>query len=104
MPEQLPLLRALWPGPLVCRWNVNPVFGPYGYADAEKQLAPFDRIQQPDPATLALLASTLAGVCGKGQPAYVTVSNEAEGCGPLSIVRLAEAIAALKKSDNPSPV
>ncbi len=103
LPEQLPLLRALWPGPLVCRWNVNPVFGPYGYADAEKQLAPFDRIQQPDPATLALLASTLAGVCGKGQAAYVTVSNEAEGCGPLSIVRLAEAMAALKKSENPSP-
>ncbi|QMV73803.1 DUF72 domain-containing protein [Comamonas piscis] len=103
MPEQLPLLRALWPGPLVCRWNVNPIFGPYGYADAEKQLAPFDRIQQPDPPTLALLASTLAAVCGKGQPAYVTVSNEAEGCGPLSIVRLAQAIADLKKPDHAGP-
>lgn len=98
MPEQLPLLRALWPGPLVCRWNVNPIFGPYGYADAEKQLAPFDRIQHPDPPTLALLASTLAGICGKGQPAYVTISNEAEGCGPLSIVRLAQAIADLPKA------
>ncbi|MFG5775906.1 DUF72 domain-containing protein [Comamonas sp. J-3] len=95
MAEQLPLLRALWPGPLVCRWNVNPVFGPYGYADAEQKLAPFDRIQQPDDATVQLLARTIAGICGKGQPAYVTVSNEAEGSGPLSILRLAEALQAL---------
>ena len=91
--EQLPMLRNLWPGPLVCRWNVNPVFGPYGYADAEQKLAPFDRIQQPDDPTLQLLARTVAGICGKGQQAYVTISNEAEGCAPLSMVRLAQAIA-----------
>lgn len=91
--EQLPLLRALWPGPLVCRWNVNPVFGPYGYAEAEQKLAPFDRIQQPDDATLEALARTVAGICGKGQQAYVTISNEAEGCAPLSMLRLAQAIA-----------
>ena len=96
--EQLPLLRQLWPGPLVCRWNVNPVFGPYGYADAEVKLAPFDRIQHPDDATLAVLARTLHGICGKGQPAYVTISNEAEGCGPASIVRLANAVAALSST------
>jgi len=29
--EQLPVLRALWPGPLVCRWNLNPLHGAYGY-------------------------------------------------------------------------
>lgn len=23
--EQLPLLRMLWPGPMVCRWNLNPL-------------------------------------------------------------------------------
>eukprot|EP01034_Spumella_vulgaris_P002304 gene2304-2994_t len=34
--DQLPMLRALWPGPLVCRWNLNPVHGPYGYEDAER--------------------------------------------------------------------
>jgi len=28
-----------------------------------------------------------------GQPAYVIVSNNAEGCAPLSIARLAEVIA-----------
>lgn len=95
--DQLPLLRALWPGPLVCRWNVNPIFGPYGYGDAEKLLAPFDRIQHPDEATLTALARTIHGVCGKGQPAYITISNEAEGCGPASIVRLASAVAGLRQ-------
>ena len=34
--EQLPLLRALWPGPLVCRWNLNPLHGAYGYEDAQR--------------------------------------------------------------------
>ena len=39
--EQLPILRALWPGPLVCRWNLNRSFGAYGYADAQKSTSPF---------------------------------------------------------------
>ena len=38
--QQLPMLRALWPGPLVCRWNLNPVHGPYGYEDAERLYGP----------------------------------------------------------------
>ena len=90
--QQLPLLRALWPGPLVCRWNVNPIFGPYGYADAEKLLAPFDRIQHPDETTRSALARTIHGICGRGQPAYITISNEAEGCGPASMVQLAQCL------------
>ena len=91
--EQLPLLRALWPGPLVARWNVNPQFGPYGYADAAERLAPFDRIQHPDDATLAVLARTARGIANAGQAVYITVSNEAEGCAPLSIDRLARVMA-----------
>ena len=90
---QLPLLRRLWPGPLVCRWNLHPVHGPQGYADAQRLYAPYDRIHDPDPDTHALLARTLAGVCGRGQNAYVTISNHAEGCAPLTLRRLAEQVA-----------
>jgi len=36
--EQLPILRALWPGPLVCRWNLNPLHGAYGYEDANRHI------------------------------------------------------------------
>lgn len=92
--DQLPLLRRLWPGPLVCRWNLHPMHGPQGYADAERLYAPYDRIHHPDPDTHALLARTLAGVCGSGQNAYVTISNHAEGCAPLTLRRLAEQVAA----------
>ena len=40
--EQLPLLRTLWPGPLVCRWNLHRHHGAYGYESAKVQYAPFD--------------------------------------------------------------
>lgn len=92
--EQLPMLRALWPGPLVCRWNLNRVFGAYGYADAQKKHDPFNAILSEDIPTRAVLARTIRGITGAGQPAYVTVSNDAEGCAPLSIQKLAQAVVA----------
>lgn len=91
--EQLPMLRALWPGPLVCRWNLNRIFGAYGYADAQKKHDPFNAIRSEDIPTRTVLARTIRGITGAGQPAYVTVSNDAEGCAPLSIQKLAQAIA-----------
>lgn len=90
--EQLPILRALWPGPLVCRWNLNPLHGAYGYEDAERQYEPFDRMQDPDVATRLALARVIAGTVGRGQNAFVTLSNQAEGCGPLSVIELAKAV------------
>ncbi len=92
--HQLPLLRALWPGPMVCRWNLNPLHGAYGYEDARREYSPYDRVHDVDHDTRALLARTIAGITGAGQNAYVTVSNKAEGCAPLSVQALAEALAA----------
>lgn len=89
---QLPLLRSLWPGPLVCRWNLNPVHGAFGYEDARQAYAPYDRMADPDPRTRALLARVIAGTVGAGQPAYVSLSNKAEGCAPLSVIALAQAV------------
>ncbi|QDJ49799.1 DUF72 domain-containing protein [Bordetella hinzii] len=89
---QLPVLRALWPGPLVCRWNLNRIFGAYGYAEAQKKHDPFNALLSEDLPTRAVLARTIRGITGAGQPAYVTVSNDAEGCAPLSIQKLAQAI------------
>lgn len=90
---QLPTLRRLWPGPLVCRWNLNRIFGAYGYEAAQKKHDPFNEIRSEDAYTLAWLAKTIRGITGAGQPAFVTVSNDAEGCAPLSIQRLAQAVA-----------
>lgn len=92
---QLPMLRALWPGPLVCRWNLNPVHGPYGYEDAERLYSPYDWLHHPDLDTRAALAAVVAGVTGRGQNALVAISNHAEGCAPLTVRGVAEEIARL---------
>jgi uncharacterized protein YecE (DUF72 family) len=91
--DQLPLLRLLWPGPMVCRWNLNPLHGAYGYEDAQREYSPYDRIHDVDDETRALLVRTIAGVTGAGQNAFVTISNKAEGCAPLSVRALAEGLA-----------
>lgn len=90
--DQLPLLRALWPGPLVCRWNLNPLHGAYGYDIAQVEYSPYDKIIDPDLETRSLLARTIAGVTSAGQNAFVTVSNQAEGCAPLSVRALAQQV------------
>lgn len=92
---QLPMLRALWPGPLVCRWNLNPVHGPYGYEDAERLYEPYDRLHHPDLETRAALAAVIAGITGRGQNALVTISNHAEGCAPLTVRGVAEEVVKL---------
>ncbi|HEX2010343.1 MAG TPA: DUF72 domain-containing protein [Roseateles sp.] len=91
---QLPLLRALWPGPLVCRWNLNRLHGPFGYEEAAKRYGDFDRMLDPDPETRAVLARVIRGTTAAGHKAYVTISNKAEGCAPLSVRALAEAVLA----------
>ena len=90
--EQLPLLRALWPGPLVCRWNLNPLHGAYGYEDAQQQYSPYDKMVDPDPETREALARVITGTANAGQNVYVTLSNKAEGSAPLSVIELANAI------------
>lgn len=90
--RQLPILRALWPGPLVCRWNLNLKHGAFGYEQARANYAPFDKLIDPDAQTRAALTRVIAGTVGAGQPAYVTINNKAEGSAPLSIQALAAAV------------
>lgn len=99
--DQLPILRALWPGPLLCRWNLNPRHGVFGYAPARAQYAPFDRIVDADPATREVLSRVIAGTARAGQPVYVTVNNKAEGSAPLSVAALAQAVAELRPMPPP---
>ncbi len=91
--EQLPLLRALWPGPLVCRWNLNRLHGAGGYEEARSLYQPFDKVVDADPDLRATLARVIAGTTGAGHNAYVTVNNKAEGSAPLSVLGLAEEVA-----------
>lgn len=90
--EQLPILRALWPGPLVCRWNLNPIHGAFGYEDARDAYEPYDKIIDPDPETRAALVRVITGTAKAGQNVFVTLSNKAEGSAPLSVIELGRAI------------
>nr|MBF0682230.1 DUF72 domain-containing protein [Pseudomonas sp.] len=89
---QLPVLRALWPGPLICRWLLNRVHGPFGQGKADKAYAPYDRFHHEDPHMRAELAKLAAVFAKAGQPVYITVSNTAEGSAPLSVQALAREI------------
>lgn len=97
--EQLPLLRSLWPAPLVCRWNLNASHGAFGYEAAAQSYLPYDKLKDPDPAARNELARVIVGVTGAGQNAYVTVSNEAEGCAPLTVIELAKAVRELQQGN-----
>lgn len=90
--EQLPILRALWPGPLVCRWNLNPLHGAFGYESAKNLYSPFDKLHDPDEETRAMLTRVITGTANAGENVYVTVSNKAEGSAPLSVIELSRAI------------
>lgn len=90
--EQLPLLRALWPGPLVCRWNLHRLHGARGYEEARALYRPFNALVDPDPDLRSTLARVIVGTTGAGYPAYVTVNNKAEGSAPLSIQALAQEV------------
>ena len=94
--DQLPLLRALWPGPLVCRWNLNRMHGSYGYEDAADLYGPYSKLVDIDLKTRATLAKVVNATTQAGYNAYVTVSNKAEGCAPLSVVGLANEICGLR--------
>ena len=94
---QLQLLRKLWPGPLVCRWNLHARHGPFGYEAAAKLYGSYGKTVDPDLETRTALARVIAGTVGAGQRAYVTVSNKAEGSAPLSVAALAQAVVDLQR-------
>jgi uncharacterized protein YecE (DUF72 family) len=90
--EQLPILRKLWPGPLVCRWNLHSKHGRYGYEAAKSQYEPFDKLVDEDLATRSQLARVIAGTLKGGQRVLVTINNKAEGSAPLSVLRLSQSV------------
>lgn len=89
---QLPILRALWPGPLVARWNLHQLHGAYGYETAKNLYEPFDRLVDPDPHTRKVLAGVVGATAAAHHPVYVTINNKAEGSAPLSVMALAESL------------
>jgi uncharacterized protein YecE (DUF72 family) len=76
--------------PVVARWTLHRGIG---YVEAKTRYAPFDRLVDEDPATREPLAARLAATLDAGRDAYVIANNKAEGSAPLTLLRLAEAVA-----------
>jgi hypothetical protein len=51
--------------------------------------SPFNKIVDPDRATLQSTAGLVASALAKGRAAHVIVNNKAEGSAPLTVRRLA---------------
>ena len=75
---------------IVCRWMLH---GGFGYEEARARYEPFDRIVDPDPSSLQGFASLCAQASAHAMDSWVIVNNKAEGSAPLSVLRLARAIA-----------
>lgn len=78
------------PWPVVARWNLH---AGRAYEEARASYFPFDRLVEDDAPTRAALARLAAGAAAGGRAVFVTINNKAEGSAPLSVVRLAAAIA-----------
>jgi uncharacterized protein YecE (DUF72 family) len=92
LPSVLAQAKALPPvarRPLIVRWLFPPGDS---YAAASERLAPFDRIVLEDPTRRQAIARLVANALRHAVPALVLVNNDAEGCAPESIYRLARAI------------
>lgn len=95
MPDLPSQVRAFggpdaWPA-LVVRWMLG---GRQRYEEARDRYSPFDRIVDPDPSSRDAIADLCAAAVRARKPTFVIANNKAEGSAPLSILRLAERIAA----------
>jgi uncharacterized protein YecE (DUF72 family) len=76
-------------GTLVLRWMLR---RDRGYEEARDDFAPFNRLLAQDPASRDILAGACRKALAAGDDVFVIVNNKAEGCSPLSLAALAEAI------------
>jgi uncharacterized protein YecE (DUF72 family) len=87
--EQAARARRAGRGALVVRWNLHSGFG---YDEARARYQPFDRLVDEDPVARHALAALAVEAIGAGDAVYIIANNKAEGCAPLTLTRLAEAV------------
>lgn len=77
---------------LVLRWMLQRSMT---HESAGAKFTPFDRLQDPDPATRAQIARLAVAMLRRNKPVLIIVNNNAEGCAPRSIQLLAEEVGGL---------
>jgi uncharacterized protein YecE (DUF72 family) len=96
MPDLATQARVAAPalaGPCVVRWMLR---SGATYEAARERYRPFDRLVDEDPPTRAALADLCLAAAARRADTYVIANNKAEGSAPLTLLRLAEAIAAAR--------
>jgi uncharacterized protein YecE (DUF72 family) len=76
------------PGPVCVRWMLH---AGQSYESARQRYAPFDRLVDADPASRGAIAEITRASAGR--EVLIIANNKAEGSSPLTLARLAEAIA-----------
>jgi hypothetical protein len=96
MPKQLSLFDdsgesdADTPRKVVARWNLH---AGRQYEEAKADYFPFDTLVEEDLPSRVALANLARLAAELPRDVYVTVNNKAEGSAPLSVAKLAAAIA-----------
>ncbi len=76
--------------PLVVRWNLH---AGRGYEEAKADYFPFNRLAEEDLPSRRALAALAGQAAAADRDVFITINNKAEGSAPLSVRKLAEAIA-----------
>ena len=98
--EQIQLMSDNMPaGDFICRWSLHAGFQ---YEDAKARYFPFNQLVDEDLESRAALAIAVASAARAGYASFVTINNKAEGSAPLSVEKLAEAIAVALPSTPPA--
>jgi uncharacterized protein YecE (DUF72 family) len=90
---QARIAAAALAGPCVVRWMLR---SGTSYEAARDRYRPFDRLVDEDPSTRAEVATLCLGAAERRADSYVIANNKAEGSAPLTLLRLAEALAAAR--------
>jgi uncharacterized protein YecE (DUF72 family) len=93
LPTQIRVAHAALGGPCVVRWMLR---SGASYEAARERYRPFDRLVDEDPATRSDVAALCLAAAERRLASYVIANNKAEGSAPLTLVRLAEELAAAR--------
>ena len=90
MPDLPAQRRLVDPGPkTVIRWVVGRGLS---YEEAGTRFQPFDRLMREDPEGRGAIAALVREAVAAGRETVATINNTAEGCAPLSVAKLIEAL------------
>lgn len=85
---------------LLVRWMIS---ADLSYEAARGRYAPFDRLVDEAPAIRRTVAALALEAAEAGRPVWVIANNKAEGSAPLTLFRLAELVARLRRTAPKAP-